>query len=170
MCFHHENCKSMHLPRIAYILWCRRVAIEFYLTHATLNTVEEQLFAGHSEGWLAHHGTKPHLHPRPAYHLSIKTGTPITTLHTRNIPSQHMITQLVTCNFLIKLTMPLCGVVCGQTFIGMVTWISPVFDLWGSSVTVNVCVSPHGKFFTFSNSALKPWEEQTRVTPRGLCS
>ena len=162
------HCKSMH-P-----IWCRRVAIQFYLTHATLHGVEPQLFAGHSESRRAHHSTKPHLHRRPTYHLSIKTGTPITMLYTRNIPLQHTITQLVTCNFQIKLTLTLNGMWCRMwtycTFIGKVTWISPIFDLWGSNVTVNVCVSLHGKFFTFSNSALKPCEEQTHLSHRGMCS
>lgn len=75
---------------ISYTLW----AIGFYLTHATLHAVEQQLFPGHSEGRHGHHSAKPHLHRGPAYHLSIRTGTPITMLHMQNDPLQYMITQL----------------------------------------------------------------------------
>lgn len=44
------------------------------------------------------------------------------------------------------------------TWIGMTTVVWPIFTLasWESNLTMNVWDSPQGRFFTFSNSTLKP--------------
>lgn len=51
-----------------------------------------------------------------------------------------------------------------STCIGMTTLMSPIFwlDPWESNLTVNVCVSPQGRFFTCSNSTVKPEKTQSK--------
>lgn len=53
---------------------------------------------------------------------------------------------------------PQCVNVYATTCIGMTTLMSPILTLdpWASNLTVKGCVSPQGRFFTLSNSTVKP--------------
>lgn len=57
---------------------------------------------------------------------------------------------------------------CGCTCMGMTTLMSPIFTLdpCVSNFTVKVCVSPQGRFFTRSNSTVKPETTHTHLLKR----
>lgn len=131
----HISAQSLQIPMMPY------------LTHATLDSVKVQVIGRNSERRLSHNCTQQHLHRRTVQDLWSKES-----------PLKNKVTFAHIDSISLHWKSWSYPYTCMSTCIGMTTLMSPIFwlDPWESKLTVNVCVSPQGRFFTLSNSTVKP--------------